>query len=216
MVKFKEVAQIFAVIIVLIIAVNLNAVVTNKINLEIMLIKSVSIAIIVVLSIIAKNIAANYFEAGIKTKIWQWQRFGIQQHQHFKKPVPAGIILPLLFSLVSIGYFYWFACLEFDATPKHSRVAKRYGIKEFRFTEMTESHLGFIAAAGVVVNLIASVIAYIAGFPEFTKLAIYYSAFSMLPLSNLDGNKIFFASIKFWITLAAICLIFLGYALYLR
>jgi len=77
---------------------------------------------------------------------------------------------------------------------------------------MTEMHIGIIAAVGVITSLFFAVIGYLLGFTEFARLSIFFAFFSMLPFSELDGNKIYFGSFVLWSFLAALTLIGLGYA----
>jgi len=54
--------------------------------------------------------------------------------------------------------------------------------------------MAWIVVWALVANLIATIIGYIAGFELFTKLSIYFIAWSTIPLPGLDGSKIFFSS----------------------
>ena len=98
--------------------------------------------------------------------------------------------------------------LEFDITPKTERAAKRHGL--YRFTQMAEYHVAIIAATGLIINLIAAVISYIAGFTTFAQFNIYYAFFSIIPISSLDGTKILFGSKILWTILFVITLILLA------
>ena len=66
---------------------------------------------------------------------------------------------------------------------------------------------------GIITNIILAIIGYAAGFELFAKLAIYYSVWSILPISSLDGTKILFASRALWLTMAIISMMFLGWGL---
>lgn len=173
-----------------------------------------SILIIILVNTIAKKIAAYHCDSEIKVRLWEIERYGYKASWRFKKPVPAGLIFPLFFTIISLGYIKWLAALVFDVTPKPYRAAKRHGL--YRFSEMTESHIGFIAAAGIVTNLVVAVAAYlIPNIPvemDFVRLSIFFAFFSMLPFSDLDGNKIFFGSMVLWSFLAAIVLIAMAFA----
>jgi len=169
----------------------------------------ISFLIIITLNVLAKKIMAYYFEAKVKTKFWTWYRFWFTKRGHFKKPIPM-LWLPLLISFISQGLFYWFGILEFDVEAKTERVSKRHGL--YRFSEMTDWHIALIATAGIFVNLILAVIGYITGFETFATLNIYFAAWSIIPLSNLDGTKILFGSKILWFTLLIIISIFLGYS----
>lgn len=172
-----------------------------------------AVFIILLLNIVAKKIAAFYLESEIEIKPWQMERYGFESHQYFKKPFPIGIFFPIIVSLVSFGKLFWMASMVFDVKPKVYRAAKRHEL--YSFSEMTENHMASIAATGVFVNLIAAVIGYLLGFSDFARLNIYFAFFSMLPLSDLDGNKMFFGNIVLWSFLATIVLIGLGYAFFL-
>jgi|SRR3989344_5050908 len=173
----------------------------------------VTIFMIIFLTTIAKEITAFYLDSEIETKMWEVQQYGFTPSKKFKKPVPAGIFLPIIITAVTVGYAYWLASLVFEVKAKVSRAAKRHGL--YSFSEMTEYHIGLIAAAGIFMSLILAVIGYLAGLPELSRLSVYYAFFNMIPISNLDGNKIFFGSFVLWSFLAILTLIGLGYALFL-
>jgi hypothetical protein len=170
---------------------------------------SLSILIILIINTIAKKISGYYFETEVEVKFWEIQRYGWRPGQHLKKPFPIGAFLPVIIAFLSLGYFKWMASLIFDVKPKIYRAAKRHGL--YSFSEMTEYHLGLIAASGILANLIFAIIGYLIGFTEFAKLNIYYAFFNILPISNLDGNKIFFGSLILWSFLASIILIAVGF-----
>ncbi len=158
-------------------------------------------------NILAKKIAAFYFDADVEVKLWEFRRFGFRQHWHIKKPFPAGAVFPLISKifLFPINSFVWMASLVFDVKAKTYRAAKRHGL--YTFSEMTEDHIGYIAATGIFVNLILALIGYLVGFPLFAKLNLFFVFFNMLPISDLDGNKIFFGNLVLWCFLAIIALL---------
>jgi len=170
----------------------------------------ISVFIILALNITAKKAMGYYVESEVEIKLWEMQRYGFKAHEYFKKAVPIGAILPVLLSIVTLGHFKWFASIVFEVKPKIHRAVKRHGL--YNFSEMTEYHIGLIAAAGVLINLVAAVVAYLIGFTEFAKLSIFFAFYSMIPISDLDGNKIFFGSLTLWAFLASLTLIAVGYA----
>ncbi|MBU2576954.1 MAG: hypothetical protein KKF50_04495 [Nanoarchaeota archaeon] len=170
----------------------------------------ISFLIIIGANILIKKTVGYFLEINVRTKFWSWYQYGFRKDSHFKKPVPM-IWIPLLLSLFTRGVFWWLAVLEFDVTPKTERVAKRHGL--YRFTQVTEWHIAWIAAWGIILNLLLGIIGYIAGFELFARLSIYFAAWSLIPLSGLDGSKIFFSSRGLWITLVTITLIILGWGL---
>ena len=204
MLNKKEIISIL--VIALILAFTISLIETTKIFFY----SLVAIFFVIAINIFSKKVASFYLDSEIEIKLWEIKRYGFKAHKYFKKPFPAGAFLPIIVTALSAGYLNWFASLIFDVKPKIYRAAKRHGL--YSFSEMTELHIGLIAAAGVSANLIFAVIGYLIGFPLFTKLNIYYDFFNLLPLSDLDGNKIFFGSLVLWSFLAAIVLVALGYA----
>ena len=126
---------------------------------------------------------------------------------------PDVLFLPLLAALVTAGNFIWMASTVFDVKPGVERAAKRHGL--YSFSEMTEAHIGTIASVGVIVSILSSIIGYFLGFPVFARLSIFFAFYNILPISDLDGNKIFFGNIVMWSFLAIVVLIGLGYAFFL-
>src|SRR3989344_3555654 len=173
--------------------------------IESVLIGIVIAASVLAINIVAKKVAAYALDTQISTRLWNVEHYGFKPHEHFKKPIPLGIILLIVATLISLGRIFWFAILTFEVKPQVYRAAKRHGL--YSFTEVTEFHLGIIAASGVLVSLIASAIAYFLNFPEFSRLSIYYACFNLIPISDLDGNKIFFGSIILWSFTAIVALI---------
>lgn len=194
-------------IIVVLAAIILALTVSFK-NNTIFLASLLSFLIIITVNVIAKKIIGFHFETEVKTKFWTWQQFGFRKDMHFKKPIPMAW-LPLLLTLFTKGNLLWLGILEFDIRAKAERVAKRHGI--YRFTEVTEWHMALIAMWGLIANLIFAIGGYILGFELFAKFSIYYIAWSVLPLSRLDGAKIFYASRGLWITIFAITALVLGW-----
>ena len=198
--------EIFTVLLVtLILAFTISLIKTS----EVFLFALLSIFIIISSNIIAKKITSYYLDSEIEIKLWEIKRYGFKPKRYFKKPFPAGAFFPIIIVVLSLGYLKWLACLVFDVKAKIHRAAKRHGL--YSFSEMTEYHIGLIASAGIVTNLILAIAGYLIGFDLFSKLNIYYAFFNLLPLSDLDGNKIFFGSLILWSFLAAVTLIGLAY-----
>lgn len=203
----KEITAV--VIISIILAFTISLIKTTQIFSYVLL----AVFLTIMLNIIGKKIASFYLDSEIKIKMWEISRWGYKPSYYFKKALAVGAILPIVLKFLTLGHFNWLACLTFEVKPKSYRAAKRYGT--YAFSEMTEAHIGRIASWGIVTNLIFAIIGYLTGFPEFARLNIYYAAFNMIPLSNLDGNKIFFGNLVWWSFLGAIVLIALGYAFFL-
>ncbi len=174
--------------------------------------------ILLAVNILVKKFVAYLHEAEIEIKIWEIRRYGFKAHSHWQKPFPLGAIMPLLSKIVLFPFngFTWMASLVFDTKAKAYHAAKRHGI--YSFSEMTEEHIGRIAAAGLFVNLILALIFYFVGGTfgiMFAKLNIWFAFFNMIPISDLDGNKIFFGNLVVWSFLAICTLIGILYTVLL-
>lgn len=180
---------------------------------KIFFLTALAIFLILIINIASKKAMAYYLDSEIEVSPWEIKRYGFKSNQELKRPFPAGIFLPIIISALSLGNLLWMASLVFEVKPKVYRSAKRHGI--YSFSEITESQIGLIAAAGIVANLIFAVISYLIGWPIFTQLSIWYAFFNMLPISDLDGNKIFFGNLILWSFLASVIIIAVGYALLL-
>ncbi len=167
--------------------------------------------VIIFANIFAKKIIGLYLDSEVETKLWEIERWGFQPHRKFNKPLPAGAFFPIITTALSFGYARWMATLVFDVKTKTHRAAKRHGL--YKFSEMTEFHIGLIAASGILINLILAVVGYLLNFPLFAKLNFYYAFYNMFPISDLDGNKIFFGSLTLWSFLASLTLIGLLFAI---
>lgn len=170
-------------------------------------------AIVLIVYVTAKKLTAYYYEAEEVSKIWSFQRYGLYERSYFKHPIPIGILLPFLLSILTFGYIKWFAVIESDVKPTPTRAVKRHDY--YSFSEMTEWHLALISASGILASLVLAPISYILNFPDLARVSVYFACFNLLPLGKLDGTRIFFGSLILWIILAAISLIALGYALLL-
>ena len=189
MLNKKEITAILVVTLILGFVISLTE------SIQILLYSFLAIFIIIVINVATKKIASYYLDSEIQMKIWEVKRYGFKDSRHFKKPLPAGAIFPIIVSVVSLGYITWLAPLEFEVKAKVSRAAKRHGL--YSFSEMTESHIGLIAAAGIFATLGFAVLGYFIGLPEimnFVNLSILYAFYNMIPISDLDGNKIFFGN----------------------
>ncbi len=193
-------------------------------SFQIFLYTILAVSIIIGMNLTAKKVASFYLESEIEIKLWEIKRVGLlflfwkfkrgsHPSREFKRPFPAGAFFPIISKLILFPFksFVWMASLVFEVKPKIHRAAKRHGL--YSFSEITENHIGLIAAAGIVMNIILAIAGYLIGFQEFARLNIYYAFFNMIPISDLDGNKIFFGNKIIWCFLASIVLIGLFYSI---
>lgn len=164
--------------------------------------------ILIIFAVFSKKLMAYSLDAGVEHEIWKWARFGFIPHQRLKKPINAGIIFPLFFTIASLGLFKIMTFLTYETRALKARASKRFG--EYSFSEMTDWHNALIGGAGIVGVLLLSVITYIlpGNFEYFAKIATYYAFFNILPISKLDGTQILFGSRVLYAALLTITFIF--------
>lgn len=173
---------------------------------------------LILANMLVKKSVAYFLESEIEVKIWEIRRWGFRTGQHWKRAFPLGAFAPLISKIVLFPFtsFAWMASLVFDVKAKAYHAAKRHGI--YSFSEMTEEHVGRIAAAGIFANILLAIVFYFVGGTFgtlFAKLNIWFVFFNMIPISDLDGNKIFFGNLVLWSFLAVVTLIGLGYTIFL-
>lgn len=193
----KEIGTVLIATLVLAFTISFN-------NNSILLYSIISFFIIISLTASIKKMIGHLLEIDVQTKFWSIYQWGFRKDAHFKTPTPL-LWVPLIISLFSKGLVWWLAILEFEVNPKTERVSKRHGL--YRFTQVTEWHIAWIAVWGIITNIILSILGYLSGFELFARLNIYYALWSLVPISNLDGSKIFFSSRGLWTTIASITLI---------
>jgi len=213
MFKKKEILIISLVIILFAVLSNIS---TNLLeNWKNLLFALLSFSIVILGNIFAKKIAAFYLDSEIEVDIWRTGKHQLFPGRKRLRNFPTGAILPVIIKIIFFPFtaFFWMASLIFEVSPRIFRGARRHGL--YTFSEITEYHIGLIAASGIIINLIFSIIGYFLGFPLFSRLNIYYAFFNMLPISELDGNKIFFGSRIIWSFLASLILIGMLFAIFI-
>lgn len=163
---------------------------------------------VIMINVVAKKIAADNFDATIEIKFWEWTHVGVigallsewiglSPNHKFKRPFPLGVIVPFFVAILSLGYLAWLAVLSFNAKEEIHRVAKRH---EFHsMTHLKELHIGYIATTGVFANVIFALLGSMVGLEAFALLNAAYALFNLVPLGELDGNKILFSYVALWI-----------------
>ncbi len=205
----SENKQILAAIIVFFVIISISSLINqNYIKIPELLLYS---ALIIILAVSAKKLTAHWLDAQVEHEIWSLHRYGFWAHKHFKKPKPAGIIFPLLFSIISLGIIKFAAILTFEPKASKHRAAKRHGFHSFK--ELTDFHISLIAASSTIVLLILSAVSYAIGFEYLTKMAIYYTFWNMLPISKLDGAQTFYGNRTLYTILGSITILFTAFAL---
>ncbi len=155
---------------------------------------------IILVPVITKKLVSGIYNIKVEHSIWKAQRWWFTERAKFKRAFPIGLVIPFFLSLMSLGYIKIMTLLQFDAEnlPK-KRLLKKRG--EVRKTEINESDLAFTAAWGFWSLILLAILTAILNQPELAKYSIYYGIWNIIPISQLDGTKLFFGSFPNWVIL---------------
>lgn len=170
-------------------------------------------SIIVLVYAFSKKAMAWYLECKEEIKILSFQRYGWYERSYLKMPIPIGLILPFVLSILSLGWVKWFAVLESEIQGTSARAVRRHDF--YSYSELTEWHIALISAAGILAMFVLAIAAYLVNYAELSKLAIFYAAFNMIPLGKIDGLKVFFGSRALYTILIILVFVGLVYAFFL-
>ncbi len=128
---------------------------------------------------------------GIK-RFWFYRRAKIKNLRIFGKKYESlklGVILPIFFSFVSNGIIKFCAIGSSEISE-----IKLQGLGK-KFRKLTDFDTAVIHLVGPMALLFTALILTNNGqFENVSKIAYFVAIFSMIPLSQLDGSKIFFGS----------------------
>jgi hypothetical protein len=181
--------------------------------------------IIIPINIFSKKIAGEHFGIAVEHKLWEFSRYGWYERSKLKKEFPIGAFLPFILSFLSLGLIKCFLILQFDSKNiPQKRILKKSG--RIRKTEMNESDIAFTSAAGfysLLLLFLFSVIIYfilksnlsfdLNIFLKIAKYSIYYGIWNLLPISQLDGSRLFYGSRFIYFMTLVIYIIALIFAL---
>ncbi|MBM3230625.1 hypothetical protein FJZ22_03170 [Candidatus Pacearchaeota archaeon] len=148
--------------------------------------------ILVVVAVGGKKLAAHLLDAEVEHELWTMHRFGFKKHQYMSQGMPFGVILPLFFSLFTLGLVKLPALLTYEARAATHRAAKRFGF--YSYAAMTDWHNALIAALGLFGLWVLAFVAYLTGHEYLVQMSAWYACASLLPFSKLDGTQLFFGS----------------------
>jgi Zn-dependent protease len=209
MFKKKEIVAIAISVIIMTLIISFST--NEKEILSNKLIIALVISLIVILiSVLAKKITAHNINVKVTHKVWEWQRYGFGKGSYLKKPVPVGALLPLLLMFLSLGVIKFFTFLEFETQATQAKAVKKYG--RFRFSNINEWDDALIGFYGLIALLILAVITSLLTSPIFpfkdlSKYAFIYAVCNLIPISSLDGTRIFFGSKPLYVTSLVLTLI---------
>jgi len=173
---------------------------------------------ILLVNFYAKKLGANIHSLKIEHKIWELTTVGFTKRSHFKKPIPIGLILPFFISIFSLGNIKPYTFFQYEYENKSSRrMLKAVGWKKaLRKEYVNEYDFAMTAAYGFFSLIILTLIGYFIYFfdikfgYDLAKFSIYYGLWNLVPVSNLDGAKVFFGSFIMWSFLIILFLISLA------
>ena len=178
-------------------SINIGIGLTNLIRATIL-----SLIVLLVYQTSHKLIAKKYY-AHSTFRIWGLKRFWFTKNSKIEnfnffgkrfKTIKTGIIIPLLFSLISNGFFRFATVGSSEITEiERKRIGKKY-------KHLTEFELGKIHLVGpLTILLMALILHQFPGFDKIVTISYTVALFSMLPFSGLDGAKVFFGSLPLYI-----------------
>lgn len=203
--KQSEFSHILSAIIILTIIASFSSLL--KAEWQIIPIILVFSIIIIAIHVFTKKLTAYLLDSNVEHEIWQMQNFGFKKSYQLKKPIPAGIIFPLVVTILSLGTIIFSPILTYETRALKHRASKRFGFYSFR--EMTDWHNALIGASSIFALILLTIISYLLPYnlETLSKLSIYYAFWNLLPISKLDGTQIFFGSRVLWTILTTIVVI---------
>ncbi len=146
---------------------------------------------------IAHKFVASRYSIVTKYRLWGVQHIWFHERRKIAfrirgmtlKEIPIGIVLALLITFYSMGRFFFIALESFELFPqKHRRMGRR-------FLEVTDLENGFIALSGPIANMMLAFLFRILNLQNDVVIVnSLFALFHMLPISSLDGAKVFFGS----------------------
>tara|TARA_Y100000034_G_C6904661_1_gene419422 strand:+ start:3762 stop:4529 length:768 start_codon:yes stop_codon:yes gene_type:complete len=159
---------------------------------------TISSAIVLLIYQIAHKTIAKRYGCKSTFRIWGIKRFWFTKKSKISnlrifgkkfKTIRFGIVLPLFFSFISNGIIKFCAIGSSEVSEiKMQRTGKKY--KYLSDFDTAVIHL----TGPISLLFLALLLSNIGKFEEISKIAYFVAIFSMIPLSQLDGSKIFFGS----------------------
>ncbi|MBS3095359.1 hypothetical protein J4231_01645 [Candidatus Woesearchaeota archaeon] len=178
----------------------------------------IAAAITLLLYELVHKFVASRYGSETEYEIWSIKRYWFTPYAAFPKKIfgkytinsiPLGIIISLFTTLITNGLFYIIPLSSFKAIEKtHLRVVSK-------FKHLTYFEEAKIASASIILLTIMAIILTSFGksstFTMLSTMLFVFVLYSMIPVSTLDGSKIFFGSLALY--LAVFAFIVLSYLL---
>jgi len=153
----------------------------------------------------AHKITARRYGGETEHKIWGIKRYWFAKHTISKKPIPIGSIIAVIITFASKGLFYFTAIESYDITQEKKR---RIGRKWMNIREFEHALIAFAGpAASMLFALILQAFNPTGILSLFITMNVTYALYHMLPISSLDGCKIFFSAKHFYVFTAILLII---------
>lgn len=170
-------------------------------------------AVIIGTNVLAKKTIARAFDSTIEHEVWNWSRFGFKPEDKTSKPIPVGVIIPLLVSAVSLGMTKVMTLLTYETSAHPSGKRKVGG---YVFSEMTDWHIALFGAIGIGTTATLTVLTYfILPTYDLWRFAAFYAFWNCIPVSKLDGAQILYGSKVLWTAMMIISIVLAAYGVIL-
>ncbi len=174
----------------------------------------ISIFFFLIISILIREVVVKFFskrhDAISEYEIWRIKRVWFGNIGKLSRSFPLGILMALFITLGSKGRLFFSAIGIHNLSENKSA---RLGRKQLNLNYLEESQ---IVSTGILAHIFLGVIGVIIGnyfginTLKFVNINFFMALFNMIPLSNLDGTKIFFGSLFTYVFLLVfIILLFL-------
>lgn len=170
-----------------------------------------SACFIVFISLFFKEIVMKLFAMRYRTRVeielWCAKQFWFSRASKFerfkmKRGLPLGIFLALYLSFLSFGRIFFTAVFNHQLTEdRNARIGRSWK----RLTEYEEA---MIMLVGFLASMLLVIAAKILDFGRLYDVNLWLIVFNLLPISRLDGSKMFFSSRPMYIFFVAFFIVF--------
>lgn len=183
----------------IIIASALAAIIFSIFNLNKIFYIFIPALIFFLVNYFSKLIAAKIKGFDIKSRFLKIERYWFAEWGKFPVALPAWLIFPLLFSLLSYGVIKLFTFLGFEYKERIERVIRK---REYR-----EKDIAIISAIGLASCYLLTLIFHALGLYQYALIGIWFTLTNSLPFGSIDGGKIFIFSWIIWASIFIFLLI---------
>jgi len=189
----KEIWSIVAAVLLMAVIISFME---NELKMSVFLSSLLISAIIFSVSVLSKKLFAYSIDVEIRQKLWEFRRFWITSWAYLRKPIPIGLILPVLLAFLSGGAIKFFAFLQFESRAMPSKAVKKYGMSRYSgsLMEKDDALIVFYSTLPVLILSIAVSFSNLIFLENLSKYALIYAVSNLLPLGKLDGTRLFFGS----------------------